>query len=97
MREDSFRGILTLTLNPGPKAVLKTRALQTLSRLPKTFERREAFGVRSALAPLFRVRDLTDRFKESKRENTIYYWANSLLHRMGGERVVAAAARREMP
>ena len=64
---ESFQRAL-LFLKPGAKAVLKTRALQTLSRPSKTAARREAFGVRAALAPLFRVWNRSDGFKGTKRE-----------------------------
>ena len=61
-----FRGIVSRNLTP--KAALKTHALQTLPRIPDALLRREAFGVRASLAPLFRRRSPKVRFRGLMRE-----------------------------
>ena len=59
-RKDGEPSSLTVSqpiIDMAPKAVLKTRTLQTLSRLSVASAAREAFGVRSASAPLFSAED----------------------------------------
>src|SRR6266508_3232505 len=55
-------------MNLTPKAALKTPALQTRPRVPDALLRREAFGVRASLAPLFRRRSPKVRFRGLRRE-----------------------------
>src|SRR6266508_4844171 len=55
-------------MNLTPKAALKTPALQTRPRVPDALLRREAFGVRASLAPLFRRRSSKVRFRGLRRE-----------------------------
>ena len=74
--------------------MLKTRALQTLLRPSKTAAWREAFGVRAALAPLFRVRDKPVWFKGSKRKLSVGRILTPAFSSSEGEREEKQGARK---